>query len=250
MLCEQCGEHNSAANRFCQGCGVPLSVTCLTCEHTNPSGSAFCGACGGALETASRPTHPPAVPHVINVVRGELKQVTVLFADLVSSTELVARLNAEDAMLRLKPALNTMCEAVERFEGTVVRTLGDGILAFFGAPRAQEGHALLACEAALAIRDAPKLRQESMSIRIGLHSGEIVADAPLVDSVSERGAYGLTIHQASSRQSAIPWRYLNFLSWPRPGNQPAAADLGGRRDQWIARDRDCRSPRHRQEPSL
>jgi hypothetical protein len=88
MLCEQCGEHNSAANRFCQGCGVPLSVTCLTCEHTNPSGSAFCGACGGALETASRPTHPPAVPHVINVVRGELKQVTVLFADLVSSTEL------------------------------------------------------------------------------------------------------------------------------------------------------------------
>lgn len=197
MLCEQCGEHNSAANRFCQGCGVPLSVTCLTCEHTNPSGSAFCGACGGALETASRPTHPPAAPHVINVVRGELKQVTVLFADLVSSTELVARLNAEDAMLRLKPALNTMCEAVERFEGTVVRTLGDGILAFFGAPRAQEGHALLACEAALAIRDAPKLRQESMSIRIGLHSGEIVADAPLVDSVSERGAYGLTIHLAS-----------------------------------------------------
>jgi class 3 adenylate cyclase/tetratricopeptide (TPR) repeat protein len=193
MLCEQCGEHNSTANRFCQGCGVPLSLTCLTCRHINPPGSAFCGACGAALEAG----RPAAVPHVVNVVRGELKQVTVLFADLVRSTELVAQLDAENAMWRLKPALDTMCEAVGRFEGTVVRTLGDGILAFFGAPRAQEGHALLACEAALAIRDAPRLREESMSIRIGLHSGEIVADAPLVDSVSEHGAYGLTIHLAS-----------------------------------------------------
>jgi adenylate cyclase len=123
--------------------------------------------------------------------------VTVLFADIVSSTELVAQLDAEDAMRRLKPALDTMCDSVERFHGTVVRTLGDGILAFFGSPRAQEGHALLACEAALAIRDAPRLREQSMSIRIGLHSGEIVADAPLVESVSEQGAYGLTIHLAS-----------------------------------------------------
>jgi class 3 adenylate cyclase/tetratricopeptide (TPR) repeat protein len=197
MLCEHCGEDNAATNRFCQGCGVPLSVACLVCRHVNPPGSAYCGACGTALEPAERPTHPSALPHANNVVRGELKQVTVLIADLVSSTKLVARLNAEDAMHRLKPALDTMCEAVERFEGTVVRTLGDGILAFFGAPRAQEGHALLACEAALAIRDAPRFREESMSIRIGLHSGEIVADAPLADSVSEHGAYGLTIHLAS-----------------------------------------------------
>jgi adenylate cyclase len=126
-----------------------------------------------------------------------LKQVTVLFADLVRSTELVAELTAEDAMRRLKPALDAMCDAVERFEGTVVRTLGDGILAFFGAPRAQEGHALLACEAALAIRDAFRAHDDAMSVRIGLHSGEIVADAPLVDTVSEHGAYGLTIHLAS-----------------------------------------------------
>jgi adenylate cyclase len=123
--------------------------------------------------------------------------VTVLFADLVGSTELVAGLTAEEAMQRLKPALDAMCDAVMRFEGTVVRTLGDGILAFFGAPRAQEGHALLACEAALAVRDAFRARDDGMSVRIGLNSGEIVADAPLVDTVSEHGAYGLTIHLAS-----------------------------------------------------
>jgi adenylate cyclase len=140
---------------------------------------------------------PVSGPPAIRQIRGELKQVTVLFADLVSSTEIVAQLDAEDAMRRLKPVLDIMCEAVERFEGTVVRTLGDGVLAFFGAPRAQEGHALLACEAALAINDAFRLREEGMSVRVGLHSGEIVADAPLVDTVSEQGAYGITIHLAS-----------------------------------------------------
>jgi class 3 adenylate cyclase/tetratricopeptide (TPR) repeat protein len=197
MNCQRCGEPNSTVNRFCQSCGAPLSVKCLSCEHTNPPGSAFCGGCGAALESAASLLHPSPLPHMVPIARGELKQVTVLFADLVSSTELVARLDAEDAMLRLKPMLDMMREAVERFEGTIVRTLGDGILAFFGAPRAQEGHALLACEAALTIRDAPQLHEESMSIRVGLHSGEIVADAPLADPVGENSAYGLTIHLAS-----------------------------------------------------
>ena len=132
-----------------------------------------------------------------------MKQVTVLFADLVSSTELVARLDPEDAMRRLKPLIDAMCEAVERFEGTVVRTLGDGILALFGAPRAQEGHALLACEAALAIRDSSRLRDAGMMVRVGMHSGEIVADAPLMDQSSERGAYGLTVHLASRLPSEV-----------------------------------------------
>ena len=197
MLCEQCGEQNPASNRFCQGCGVALPIGCPNCSHLNPPAAAFCGSCGVSLQAAGRPAHASGVPHLGNVVRGEFKQVTVLFADLVSSTELVARLDPEEAMQRLKPALDTMCEAVERFEGTVVRTLGDGILAFFGAPRAQEGHALLACEAALAIRDAPMLRREAMAVRIGLHSGAIVADAPLADKASDNGAYGITIHLAS-----------------------------------------------------
>ncbi len=195
MLCEQCGEHNRETNRFCQSCGSPLPLKCLACMHSNPPESAFCGSCGAALGN-SRPQQALAGPHAVPV-HGELKQVTVLFADIVSSTELVAELDAEDAMRRLKPALDTMCEAVERFEGTVVRTLGDGVLAFFGAPRAQEGHGLLACEAALAIRDAFRLREDAMSIRIGLHSGEIVAEAPLVSTVTEQGAYGLAIHLAS-----------------------------------------------------
>ena len=119
----------------------------------------------------------------------------MLFADLVSSTELVAQLDPEQAMVRLRPAMDSMCEAVERFEGTVVRTLGDGIMALFGAPRAQENHALLACQAALAIRDI--FQNGPLAIRVGLHSGEVVADARLIGPASEPGAYGLALHLGS-----------------------------------------------------
>ena len=119
MLCESCGGDNPATNRFCHGCGSALPMACSACNHLSPPGSGFCGACGAALNAASRPI-PAAAGHSTRPLRGELKQVTVLFADLVSSTEIVAGLTAEDAMQRLKPALDSMCDGVERFEGTVV----------------------------------------------------------------------------------------------------------------------------------
>jgi len=131
------------------------------------------------------------------VTRGEFKHATVLFADVVSSTELVANLDPEQAMNRLEPIVTTMREVVERFDGTVIRTLGDGIMATFGAPSAQEGHALLACEAAIALQEAFSHREEPLAIRVGLHSGEVVSDAPVADLTGERGAYGLAIHIAS-----------------------------------------------------
>jgi class 3 adenylate cyclase/tetratricopeptide (TPR) repeat protein len=200
MQCEACGELNPAVNRFCQGCGLALVITCVACGRTSPLTAAFCGACGAMLAPARRSDHPEP-PRIASrrapIARSELKHVTVLFADLVRSTELVARLDAEAAMQRLKPALDTMCEAVDRFEGTLVRTLGDGIMALFGAPRAQEGHALLACQAALTIRDAFLADEAMLSIRVGLHSGEVVADAPLTGTANEPGAYGMTLHVGS-----------------------------------------------------
>ncbi len=85
---------------------------------------------------------------------GERKQITVLFADLCGSTALIERLDAEAAIERMQPALDAMREAVHRFEGTVNRLQGDGIMALFGAPMAHEDHALRACLAGLQIRDA------------------------------------------------------------------------------------------------
>src|SRR5215470_6515478 len=87
-------------------------------------------------------------------LEGERKQVTVLFADLKSSTELIEGLDPEEARQRLDPALHIMMDAVHRYEGTVNQTMGDGIMALFGAPVAHEDHAVRACYAALAMQAA------------------------------------------------------------------------------------------------
>lgn len=124
----------------------------------------------------------------------------MLFADIVSSTELVVGLDPEQAMERLGPAVTMMREAVGRFGGTVVRTLGDGLMALFGAPLAQEGHALLACEAALSMQEAFPPSEGGLRLRVGLHSGEVVSEVAAGELGTERGAHGSTIHLASRLQ--------------------------------------------------
>ena len=196
MHCSACGEANPAGNRFCNVCGLYLEAACQSCGHLNPVSAVHCGGCGTKL---GPPRHvlPKDRSRRVRRVEGELKHVTVLFADLVSSTELVAGLDAEGAMLRLRPALDAMCLAVQRNRGKVVRTLGDGILALFGAPHALERHALLACHAALAMREALVADSATLAIRVGLHSGEAVIDAPYADPMIEPAAYGVVLHLGS-----------------------------------------------------
>src|SRR5215467_13808507 len=98
-----------------------------------------------------------------SLLAGERKQVTVLFADLKDSTELIRGLDPEAAQQLLDPALHLMMDAVHRFEGTVNQVLGDGIMALFGAPMAHEDHALRACYAALAMQTA--LRRYAEEVR-------------------------------------------------------------------------------------
>src|SRR2546426_742794 len=86
-----------------------------------------------------------------SALEGERKQVTVLFADIKGSTELIAGLDPEEARTLLDPALRLMMHAVHRYEGTVNQVLGDGIMALFGAPLAHEDHAVRACYAALGL---------------------------------------------------------------------------------------------------
>ena len=148
-----------------------MSLVCLSCLTSNPRLNRFCGTCGASLGGS--------VPNLANAIEipetqwGALKHATILFADIVSSTEHVQGLDAEQAMEQLRPAIETMCGSVERFGGTVVRTLGDGVMALFGAPRALEGHASLACESALAMQAAFEGSSQGLRIRVGLHSGQV-----------------------------------------------------------------------------
>ncbi len=138
-------------------------------------------------------------------LQGERKQVTVLFADVKGSTELIADLDPEDARKLLDPVLERMMDAVHRYEGTVNRVLGDGIMAIFGAPLAHEDHAVRACYAALAMQQA--IRQYTadvrrahgieVQVRVGLNSGEVVVREVGNNLQMDYSAVGKTTHLAA-----------------------------------------------------
>ena len=182
-----------------------------------------------APPAAPAPTPPPATapaplaytpPYLVekilttrSAMEGERKQVTVLFADLKGSTELIRDLDPEAAQQLLDPALQRMMDAVHRFEGTVNQVLGDGIMALFGAPIAHEDHALRACYAALAMqaelrRYAEEVRRTQgleVQLRVGLNSGDVVVRTIGNDLHMDYSAVGQTTHLAARmEQLATP----------------------------------------------
>ncbi|MDX2315485.1 MAG: adenylate/guanylate cyclase domain-containing protein [Gammaproteobacteria bacterium] len=134
-------------------------------------------------------------------LEGERKHVTMLFADIKGSTALIENLDPEDAAGHLSPALATMMDAVHRYEGTVNRVQGDGIMALFGAPLAHEDHAVRACFAAIAIRDS---FEGGLDVRVGLHCGEVLVRAVRNDLSMDYDVVGSSAHLAARmEQSAV-----------------------------------------------
>jgi class 3 adenylate cyclase/tetratricopeptide (TPR) repeat protein len=173
--------------------------------------------------SASTQEHTPLTytpPHLTDKIlaarpalEGERKQVTVLFADLKDSTELIRGLDPEAAQQLLDPVIHLMMDAVHRFEGTVNQVLGDGIMALFGAPIAHEDHALRACYAALAMQAAMRAYTEEvrrtrgleLRMRVGLNSGEVVVRAIGNDLHMDYSAVGeTTVLAARMEQTATP----------------------------------------------
>ena len=163
MQCPRCHTENRPGRRFCAECAAPLAAPCPACGFANEPGEKFCGGCAAPLTAESRQAEPRfAAPDAYTpkhlaekiltskaALEGERKQVTVLFADLKGSMELLADRDPEEARKLLDPVLERMMEAVHRYEGTVNQVMGDGIMALFGAPLAHEDHAVRACYAAL-----------------------------------------------------------------------------------------------------
>jgi class 3 adenylate cyclase len=167
-----------------------------------------------------RAPHAYTPPHLAEKIitaraalEGERKHVTVLFADLKSSMELLADRDPEEARQLLDPVLERMMAAVHRYEGTVNQVLGDGVMALFGAPIAHEDHAVRACYAALAMQDAIRrygraVRRShgiEVQMRVGLNSGEVVVRAIGNDLHMDYSAIGQTTHLAARmEQLAAP----------------------------------------------
>src|SRR5262245_21271691 len=224
MQCPRCHAENRDGLRFCEDCGNRLTLTCSQCGGELAPGKRFCGSCGTPAggQSAARPPSPESyTPKYLaeriltskNALEGERKQVTVLFADLKGSMELLADRDPEEARKLLDPVLERMMDAVHRYEGTVNQVMGDGIMALFGAPLAHEDHAVRACYAALDMQTAIRRYGEEVrrthgiepQIRVGLNSGEVVVRAIGSDLRMDYTAVGQTTHLAGRmEQLALP----------------------------------------------
>src|SRR5262249_28236106 len=191
-------------------------------------GNKFCGQCAAPLDKSVQPRFsapdaytPKHLAEKIlmskSALEGERKQVSVLFADLKGSMELLADRDPEEARKILDPVLERMMEAVHRYEGTVNQVMGDGIMALFGAPIAHEDHAVRACYAALRMQESVKKYAEDVRrregtlihVRVGLNSGEVVVRSIGSDLHMDYTAVGQTTHLAARmEQLAMPGSVL------------------------------------------
>jgi class 3 adenylate cyclase/tetratricopeptide (TPR) repeat protein len=227
MRCPHCDADTPDGAKFCIECGTPLRPRCPQCGADTLPRAKFCGECGTPL-TAQAPAPPAAPPpsplrytpgYLVEKIltskaalEGERKQVTVLFADLKSSMEVLADRDPEEARQLLDPVLERMMAAVHRYEGTVNQVMGDGIMALFGAPIAHEDHAVRACYAALAMQEAIRRYSDEVrrghglevQIRVGLNSGEVVVRAIGNDLHMDYSAIGQTTHLAARMEQLAP----------------------------------------------
>jgi class 3 adenylate cyclase/tetratricopeptide (TPR) repeat protein len=228
MHCPSCAFENPEGLKFCNECGTPLRMPCAQCGFANHPQAKFCGECGAALPPQARAsTAPPLsytpdylaekILHSKTALEGERKQVTVLFADLKGSMELLADRDPEEARQLLDPVLERMMAAVHQYEGTVNQVMGDGIMALFGAPLAHEDHAVRACYAALRLQEAVKQYAAEVQrthgvpihIRMGLNAGEVVVRSIGSDLHMDYTAVGQTTHLAARmEQMAMPGSIL------------------------------------------
>jgi class 3 adenylate cyclase len=218
MQCPRCQQENPAHARFCLGCGARLALACASCGTELPGGARFCLQCGQAVAAGNAALSASPAPEAYTpkhlaekiliskaALEGERKQITVLFADLKGSMELLADRDPEEARKILDPVLEHMMEAVHRYEGTVNQVMGDGIMALFGAPLAHEDHAVRACYAALRMQESVKKYADEVrrshaavvKIRVGLNSGEVAVRAIGSDLRMDYTAVGQTTHLAA-----------------------------------------------------
>jgi len=221
VQCARCRAENREGRRFCGECGSALVATCSSCGFSNEGTEKFCGGCGRALTAAEPNSLQAYTPQYLaakilstrTALEGERKQVTVLFADLKGSMELLADRDPEEARKLLDPVLERMMESVHRYEGTVNQVMGDGIMALFGAPVAHEDHAVRACYAALRMQELVKAYADqafrthgiAVRIRVGLNSGEVVVRSIRSDLRMDYSAVGQATHLAARmEQLATP----------------------------------------------
>ena len=182
MRCSKCGSENREGRKFCTTCGTALDASCPRCGAPIQLGESFCGECGTALGEPAPASAAADTAHVTAFAGGERRHLTVLFCDLVGSTEIAARLDPEEWREIVGDYHRAAAQAIERFGGHVAQYLGDGVMAYFGYPEAHDNDAERAARSGLAILDAiSKLNEQAtrpkLAARVGIDSGTVVVGA-------------------------------------------------------------------------
>ena len=219
----QCSADLPENAKYCNQCGLRVEVVCPDCDVVLPPLSRFCLLCGNTLSKSTlngqlNLTQPQnyTPKHLSEEIltsgttpEGEHKTVTVLFADVASSTALFENLDPETVHEIMDGCFRIMIHQIQQFEGTVNQFRGDCLMALFGAPVAHENHAQRACQAALAIQKAMPPYQEELkkrhgidfNMRIGLNSGPVVVGAIGDESRMDYTAQGDTANLAARMEA-------------------------------------------------
>ncbi len=207
MECPSCGAEAPKGKRFCLDCGAALPSPCPSCGGLNPPSAKFCGDCGAKLgaESAVPPAarREPALPPPTSA--AERRQLTVMFVDLVGSTALSARLDPEDLREVIGAYHRYVADTVGRYDGFVAKYMGDGVLAYFGWPRAHEDEAERAVRAGLSVVQRVALLKgptgEPLSCRVGIATGNgVVGDLTGEGVAQEEAVVGATPNLAARLQ--------------------------------------------------
>jgi class 3 adenylate cyclase/tetratricopeptide (TPR) repeat protein len=219
MKCTNCKTENLEKDRFCRKCGTKLLQVCPKCGYESLPEDEFCGQCGHALTEDKAPLsidyskpqlYTPKfladkILHTRTAIEGERKLVTVLFADVANYTSISEKLDPEEVYQIMDGCFKILIDEIHRYEGTVDKFTGDGVMALFGAPVAHEDHAQRACYAALAIQKAmpeyaEKIERDSgveFKMRVGIDSGLVIVSNVGNDLRMDYTAIGDPVNLAS-----------------------------------------------------
>jgi class 3 adenylate cyclase/tetratricopeptide (TPR) repeat protein len=230
VRCPACQTDNPDTKKFCRQCGAKLVLVCAQCGAACLPGDEFCGDCGCSLSKASAPAVDYSQPQTYTpkfladkilssgkALEGERKVVTVFFADLAGYTAMSEKLDPEEVHQIMEGCFQILMDEIHRFEGTIDKFTGDGVMALFGAPLAHEDHAQRACYSALAIQKSlepygQKIEKDyklPFKMRIGLNTGPVIVGSVGHNLKMEYSAVGDTVNLASRMQTmAEPGRIL------------------------------------------
>ena len=230
MECPQCDTENREGAKFCRKCRASLALNCPQCGMESLPDAMFCDACGAQVGAPQSEVEEPGAPALdkalqrlvprefaerLLATRGQVgkerRTVTILFSDVKGSTAMAEKLDPEDWVEIMEGAFDVLIEPIYRYEGTLVRLMGDAILAFFGAPIAHEDDPERACRAALEIiegaqRYAARLEEErgisGFNVRVGINTGLVVVGEVGSDLRVEYTAMGDAVNLAARMESA------------------------------------------------